>query len=101
FDKKPQYFLNIFFQGGVHMVNHQEKANTYNVFKWDKANQLCEGMCLMDGRHVTDLRLEGTKGKAAPALHDNYHEEYNALTEEEKLNLVERYVQMSICSTQH
>ncbi|KAJ6485504.1 hypothetical protein DFH09DRAFT_1339785 [Mycena vulgaris] len=78
FDKKPRYFLDIFFQGGAHMVNHQEKVNAYNAFKWDKANQ---------------LREEGTKGKAAPALHDGYHEEYNALTEEEKLNLVERFTE--------
>ncbi|KAJ7318741.1 hypothetical protein DFH08DRAFT_819635 [Mycena albidolilacea] len=39
YDKQPQYFLNIFFQGGTHTVNHQEKTNPYNAFKAEKAAQ--------------------------------------------------------------
>ncbi|KAJ6612564.1 hypothetical protein B0H10DRAFT_1952250 [Mycena sp. CBHHK59/15] len=58
------------------MVNHQEKINLYNAFKSEKAAQVCE---------------EGGRGKMAPELHDEYYEEYNALTEEEKADLVERF----------
>lgn len=29
FNKKPRYFLNIFFQAGAKMVNHHQKTNTY------------------------------------------------------------------------
>ncbi|KAJ7086902.1 hypothetical protein B0H15DRAFT_781879 [Mycena belliarum] len=76
FDKKPRYFLDVFFQGGTHMVNHQEKVNPYNAFKAEKAAQ---------------LREEGTQGKTAPELHDEYHAEYEALTAEEKETLVERF----------
>ncbi|KAJ7495750.1 hypothetical protein B0H11DRAFT_2227268 [Mycena galericulata] len=39
FDLKPRYFLDIFFQGSAHMVNHQEKINPYNVFKNEKATE--------------------------------------------------------------
>jgi hypothetical protein len=37
FDLKTRYFLDVFFQGGAHMVNHQEKINAYNAFKHEKA----------------------------------------------------------------
>jgi hypothetical protein len=43
FNKKPRYFLNIFFQGGVKMVNHHHKTNAYNVFKSLKAADLNKG----------------------------------------------------------
>jgi hypothetical protein len=42
FNKKPQYFLDIFFQGGAHMVNHQSKVNTHNAFKSLKAWELSD-----------------------------------------------------------
>ncbi|KAJ7800798.1 hypothetical protein B0H14DRAFT_2615904 [Mycena olivaceomarginata] len=31
------YFLNVLFQGGVHMVNHQDEVNPYNTWKTVKA----------------------------------------------------------------
>lgn len=43
FNKKPRYFLNIFFQGGAKMVTHNNKTNTFNAFKSLKAMQLNEG----------------------------------------------------------
>ena len=43
FNKKPWYFLDIFFQGGAHMVNHHSKVNTHNMFKSIKAQELHEG----------------------------------------------------------
>ncbi|KAJ7848496.1 hypothetical protein B0H14DRAFT_2583013 [Mycena olivaceomarginata] len=32
FDKSTRYFLDMFFQGGAHLVNHQEKINLFNAF---------------------------------------------------------------------
>jgi hypothetical protein len=43
FNKKPRYFLDIFFQGGAQMVNHHSKVNAFNVFKSTKAQELNEG----------------------------------------------------------
>lgn len=43
FNKKPRYFLDMFFQGGVKMVNHRHKTNAYNAFKSLKATELSEG----------------------------------------------------------
>ncbi|KAJ7190069.1 hypothetical protein GGX14DRAFT_580167 [Mycena pura] len=79
YDKKARYFLDIFFQGGVHMVNHQEKTNPYNAFKAEKAAQ---------------RRDEGETGLKAQGLHEQYKEEYEALTEADKAALVERYDQL-------
>jgi hypothetical protein len=44
FNKKPRYFLDIFFQGGAKMVNHNKKTNTFNAFKSLKATELNEGI---------------------------------------------------------
>ena len=43
FNKKPRYFLDIFFQGGARMVNHHLKVNAYNTFKTMKAQELHKG----------------------------------------------------------
>jgi hypothetical protein len=37
FDKSTRYFLDMFFQGGAHLVNHQNKLNAFNAFKAEKA----------------------------------------------------------------
>ncbi|KAJ7340860.1 hypothetical protein DFH08DRAFT_963705 [Mycena albidolilacea] len=37
YDKKPRYFLDLFFQGGAHMVGQQKEVNPYNAFKNEKA----------------------------------------------------------------
>ncbi|KAK6980889.1 hypothetical protein R3P38DRAFT_3334080 [Favolaschia claudopus] len=42
FDLKPRYFLDIFFQGGAHMINHQTTTNPYNAFKSVKATEARE-----------------------------------------------------------
>lgn len=39
FDKKPRYFLDIFFQGGAKMVTHRSNTNAYNTFKSLKATE--------------------------------------------------------------
>ena len=45
FNKKPRFFLNIFFHGGARMVHHHEKINPHNAFISLKAQELREGMC--------------------------------------------------------
>ncbi|KAJ6620824.1 hypothetical protein B0H10DRAFT_1945854 [Mycena sp. CBHHK59/15] len=75
FDMKPRYFLDVFFQGGAHMINHQEKINAYNVFKSEK---------------VAENRELGIS-KKVHEIHSDHIEEYNALTEAEKAALVERF----------
>ena len=40
FNKKPRYFLDIFFHGGARMVYHHEKVNAHNAFVSLKAQEL-------------------------------------------------------------
>ncbi|KAJ7257568.1 hypothetical protein B0H12DRAFT_1015376 [Mycena haematopus] len=75
FDKTPRYFLDIFYQGGARMVNHHKEINPYNAFKSEKA---------------AERREEGASGLKVQALHEEYKEEYDVLTPEEKKELVER-----------
>ncbi|KAJ6614645.1 hypothetical protein B0H10DRAFT_1694364, partial [Mycena sp. CBHHK59/15] len=75
FDLKPRYFLDVFFQGGAKMVNHQEKVNPYNAFKSEKA---------------AENREQGIS-KHVPGLHADHIDEYNSLTDVEKDALVERF----------
>jgi hypothetical protein len=46
FNKKPRYFLDIFFHGGARMVYHHEKVNPHNAFMSLKAQELRDGMHL-------------------------------------------------------
>ncbi|KAJ6573776.1 hypothetical protein DFH09DRAFT_915771, partial [Mycena vulgaris] len=75
FDKKPRYFLDVFFQGGARMVHCQEKINPYNAFKSEKA---------------AEVRKNGGKMNV-PELHKEYYDEYARLTDEEKAELVQRF----------
>ena len=45
FNKKPRFFLDIFFHGGARMVHHHEKVNTHNAFVSLKSQELRDGMC--------------------------------------------------------
>lgn len=40
FNKKPRYFLNLFFQNGIHLVHKQVKVNPHNAFLSMKAQEL-------------------------------------------------------------
>jgi hypothetical protein len=44
FNKKPRYFLDLFFNGGAHTVHEQKKINSYNAFIAMKAEELRAGM---------------------------------------------------------
>ncbi|KAK6996082.1 hypothetical protein R3P38DRAFT_3222637 [Favolaschia claudopus] len=51
FDMKARYFLDIFSQGGAHMIHHQENTNPYNAFKSVKAAEAREqGTAMTGGR---------------------------------------------------
>lgn len=43
FNKKPRYFLDIFFHGGARMVHHHEKVNPHNAFISLKSQELRDG----------------------------------------------------------
>ncbi|KAF8200637.1 hypothetical protein K438DRAFT_1582710, partial [Mycena galopus ATCC 62051] len=75
FDMKPRYFLDIFFQGGAHMINHQEAINPYNAFKNKKAAEVRE----------QGLSKDGTQ------LHADYFAKYQQLTDDEKSQLVKDF----------
>jgi hypothetical protein len=40
FNKKPRYFLDLFFQNGVHLVHKKTKVNAHNAFISMKAQEL-------------------------------------------------------------
>jgi hypothetical protein len=44
FNKKPCYFMDLFFQGGVKLVMPRNKVNMFNAFKSLKAEELNEGL---------------------------------------------------------
>ncbi|KAF8135251.1 hypothetical protein K438DRAFT_764836 [Mycena galopus ATCC 62051] len=77
FDMKARYFLDIIFQGGAHMIKHQETVNPYNAWKHKKA-------------------LENQdKGIAqrADMLHEAHFAEYQELTEQEKEDMCDWFSQ--------
>ncbi|KAF8184055.1 hypothetical protein K438DRAFT_1974648 [Mycena galopus ATCC 62051] len=77
FDMKARYFLDIIFQGGAHMIKHQETVNPYNAWKHKKA-------------------LENQdKGIAqrADKLHEAHFAEYQELTEQEKEDMCDWFSQ--------
>ncbi|KAJ7734415.1 hypothetical protein B0H16DRAFT_1327586 [Mycena metata] len=76
FDIKPKYFHEIFFQGGTRMVMHQEKINPYNAFKSEKAAECRERTSINTAQ-----------------LHVDYIDEYCEMTDKEKDEMVERWVE--------
>ncbi|KAK7016039.1 hypothetical protein R3P38DRAFT_2542991 [Favolaschia claudopus] len=75
FDMKARYFLDIFSQGGAHMIHHQENTNPYNAFKSVKA---------------AEAREQGT-AMTGGDLHKAHYPEYQALTKDERDTLVEEF----------
>ncbi|KAJ7792182.1 hypothetical protein B0H14DRAFT_2244329, partial [Mycena olivaceomarginata] len=68
FKRTQRYFLDVLFQGGVHMINHQDEVNPYNAWKTVKAAESREA-----GEELTPEQF-----------HERYIDEYRSLTEEEK-----------------
>ncbi|KAJ7803496.1 hypothetical protein B0H13DRAFT_1671678 [Mycena leptocephala] len=75
FNMKAKYFHELFFQGGTHMVKHQEVVNPYNAFKSEKA---------------AECRERG-ETRDATELHEEYIDEYRALTDAERTEYVARF----------
>ena len=46
FNKKPRYFLDLFFQNGVHLVHKKTKVNAHNAFISMKAQELRDSVFL-------------------------------------------------------
>ncbi|KAJ7802674.1 hypothetical protein B0H14DRAFT_3488258 [Mycena olivaceomarginata] len=68
FKRTQRYFLDVLFQGGAHMINHQDEVNPYNAWKTVKAAESREA-----GEELTPEQF-----------HERYIDEYRSLTEEEK-----------------
>ncbi|KAJ6565150.1 hypothetical protein DFH09DRAFT_875236, partial [Mycena vulgaris] len=77
FEKKTRYFLDAFFQSGVHMVNRQEVVNPYNAFKAQKAAE----------------HRENGEAMTVPELHREHIDEYRLLSDEDKAELVKWYTE--------
>ena len=52
FNKKPCYFLDIFFHGGARMVHHHEKVNPHNAFISLKSQELRDGTLKLYCDHI-------------------------------------------------
>ncbi|KAF8164963.1 hypothetical protein B0H34DRAFT_687201 [Crassisporium funariophilum] len=75
FNKKPRYFLDIFFHGGARMVHHHEKVNAHNAFVSLKAQELRE-----EGRVMSLVNIQR-----------EFQQEYKALGDNEREELVQEY----------
>ncbi|KAJ6550324.1 hypothetical protein B0H19DRAFT_1093671 [Mycena capillaripes] len=75
FELSTRYFLDIFFQGGAHMINHQEAINPYNAFRGLKSMEIREQGLVM----------------SAPELHAHFFDDYSKLTKQEKDDLCEKW----------
>ena len=59
FNKKPRYFLDLFFQGSVHLATKQGKVNAHNAFLAMKAQELRLSMfflCCFKGE-LTEMQI--------------------------------------------
>ncbi|KAF9032734.1 hypothetical protein BJ165DRAFT_1332693, partial [Panaeolus papilionaceus] len=75
FNKRPWYFLDIFFGGSTRMVSHQTKTNAHNAYLHFKSEEnRDEGVAML-----------------AVALQKEYQDEYNNLTAEEREEIVREY----------
>jgi hypothetical protein len=99
FDKKERYFLDIFFQGGAHLIHKHTKVNAYNAFKHLKAEELrdrktffyCDSSSstysiyypLPDGERPTLEKLNSEEFKA----------EYEALDDADREELVAHHTE--------
>ena len=100
FNKKPRYFLDIFFHGGAQMVHHHKKVNPHNVFVSLKAQELREGKYrLLFKQYLTHLCTEG-HSMSLLNIQQEYKEEYSTLGEDEREELVREYKE-NVSGTKH
>ncbi|KAJ7885038.1 hypothetical protein B0H14DRAFT_2564009 [Mycena olivaceomarginata] len=67
---------------GAHMINHQDAINPYNTFKSFKA---------------AEVRKAG-ESKSGVKLHQDYFDEYNAMTDAKKTSMVNEFEKVWECN---
>jgi hypothetical protein len=96
FNKKPRFFLDLFFQGGARMVHKHKKVNPWNAWMSMQAEKLNAGKVLFSPQsQITYSSL--LDAEIGEALHltdvqDSTKAEYEALTAEDKDALVEEFL---------
>ena len=105
FDKKERYFLDIFFQGGAHLIHKQTKVNAYNAFKHLKAEELRDGETFLLSIQVitTYSKLHPLPDGERPTLSklnsEEFKAEYEALDNAELEELVANHTEhVSSCA---
>ncbi|TRM56398.1 hypothetical protein BD626DRAFT_575723 [Schizophyllum amplum] len=78
YDKKVQYFQELFYQRGLHTVHRREKTNAFNTFKSTiAANRREEGL---PGLTVAQI-----------AADEDYMKQYHDMTEEERTAMIDEH----------
>ncbi|TRM55354.1 hypothetical protein BD626DRAFT_367867, partial [Schizophyllum amplum] len=78
YDKKVQYFQELFYQRGLHSVHRREKTNAFNAFKSTiAANRREEGL---PGLTVAQI-----------AADEDYMKQYHDMTEEERTAMIDEH----------
>ena len=100
FDKKERYFLDIFFQGGAHLVHKQTKVNAYNAFKHLKAEELRDGETFLgcDSSNSIYSKLhpllpEGERPTLSKLNSEEFKAEYEALDDADVEELVANHTE--------
>ena len=99
FDKKERYFLDIFFQGGAHLIHKQTKVNAFNAFKHLKAEELRDGeffyrhgSCFNTSSstysNLLSLLLDGERPTLSKLNSEEFKAEYEALDDADLEELV-------------
>ena len=91
FNKKPHYFLNIFFHGGAHMVHHHGKVNPHNAFMSLKAQELQDGILYNILNKFQLIQLQKGTKHLSSICNMTTMRKYNALGEEEHEELVNEF----------
>ena len=99
FDKKERYFLDIFFQGGVHLIHKQTKVNAYNAFKHLKAKELRDGESFLDhgSSYSTYSKLlpllDGERPTLSKLNNEEFKAEYEALNDADLEEMVANHAE--------
>ncbi|KAF9048995.1 hypothetical protein BJ165DRAFT_1311016, partial [Panaeolus papilionaceus] len=72
FNKRPRYFLDIFFSSGARMLSQQTKTNPHKVFLHFKSEEARD-----DGRALGLMKVQ-----------QMHQEEYNKMTQEERQEII-------------
>ena len=99
FDKTERYFLDIFFQGGAHLIHKQTKVNAYNAFKHLKAKELRDGESFLDhnSSYSTYSKilplLDGERPTLSKLNSEEFKAEYEALDDADLEEMVANHTE--------